>query len=384
MFYEPSEDSELLAQVAASIARERRPRRVLEVGVGSGYVLERIEAPERFGTDLNPAAVTAAQERVPDATITLGDLTEPLDGPFDLIVSNPPYLPADSSDRFLSPQVRAALIGGTSGVELAIRLVREARTKLAPDGVMLVIVSSHSDPKRFEHEAANTGFLVSSYAERRLEGLEDLTCYKLEHNEVSRYALEFGYRLSFLSRGSRSIVYHLARRGERVAAKMLLGVKAHDALREYELLERLADEENVHVPKVFDQSDSFFTMELLEGTSGHELDDDARSSYDDQLIRAALALDRLAIKKYEFTRPYANVIVRDGTLYLIDFERASEGKRGNVTQLLEHFRRRSSIGMEAMRRLADDYLSELNSSQPDEDVWTQRILNELSRSRILR
>ncbi len=309
----------------------------------------------------------------------LGDLTEPLDGPFDLIVSNPPYLPADASDRFLSEHVRAALIGGTSGVELAIRLVREARAKLASDGVMLVVVSSHADPKRFEHEAENAGLTVQAHAQRRLEGFEDLTCYRLEHNEVSRYALEFGYRLSFLARGSRSIVYDLERTGKaRIAAKMLLGEKAKDAIREYELLRRLDSEPGMNVPKVFDESDGFFTMELVEGVSGHELDDADRARYDDQLIRAALALDRLRIKKYEFTRPYANVIVRDETLYLIDFERASEGKTGNVTQLLEHFRRRGSIGMDAMRRLAEAYLSELDASRIDEDAWTQRILEALS------
>lgn len=378
MIYEPSHDSELLAQAASSLARITAPERVLEVGVGSGYVLERIPARERFGTDLNPMAVSAAQERVPDATIVLGDLTEPLDGPFDLIVCNPPYLPADPSDRFLSEHARSALIGGTSGIELSIRLVREAREKLAPDGSMLVIASSHADPKRFEYEAGNAGFDITAYAQRRLEGLEDLTCYRLVHNDVSRYALEFGYRLAFLDRGSRSIVYELTRGDDRIAAKMLLGEKAKDALFEFELLRKLASVSGVLVPRVFDQSDSFFTMEIIEGVSGAQLSDEERSVYDGELIRAALALDRVRVKKYEFTRPYKNLIVSDGRVVLIDFERASEDKTGNVTQMLEHFRRRASLSMDAMRTLVDDYLSELGASAVDEDAWTKRILAELS------
>ena len=400
MYYEPSEDSELLAQAASSYARMQKPASVLEVGVGSGYVLERIPARSRCGTDLNPMAVTAAQDRVSDADIRLGDLTEPFDGPFDLIVCNPPYLPADWSDRFLSDEVRSALIGGTSGIELSLRLIREARGKLALGGAMLIIVSSHADPKRFEHEAVNAGYDVSRFCERRLPGLEDLTCYVLTHNAVSRYALERGYRLALLTRGGRSVLYTLTtedrsargrkggvlgvgapstrahEKGERIVAKLLLGEKASYAAHEFEML--AAVQAAIAVPEPFELHDSFFTMEYVEGVTLADLSDEERSRFDDQLIAGALALDRLRIKKYEFTRPYKNIIVRDGALVFTDFERAARDKQGNVTQLLEHFRRRGSLSMEVMRRLARDYLNECSDAHFDESAWHKRILRALA------
>ncbi|MFT4308496.1 MAG: hypothetical protein ACMXYM_03955 [Candidatus Woesearchaeota archaeon] len=401
MYYEPSEDSELLAQAASSYARMHGPASVLEVGVGSGYVLERIPARSRCGTDLNPMAVTAAQDRVSDADIRLGDLTEPFDGPFDLIVCNPPYLPADWSDRFLSDEVRSALIGGTSGIELSLRLVREAREKLATGGAMLIIVSSHADPKRFEHEAVNEGYDISRFCERRLPGLEDLTCYVLTHNAVSRYALERGYRLALLTRGGRSVLYTLTSearivRGRRVGvpgvgapsarsshegaqqvvAKLLLGEKASYAAHEFEMLSAVRG--SVCVPEPFELHDSFFTMEYVEGVTLADLSDEERSRYDDQLVAGALALDRLRIKKYEFTRPYKNIMVRDDVLVFTDFERAARDKQGNVTQLLEHFRRRGSLSMESMRQLARDYLNECSDARFDEAAWRSRILRALT------
>ena len=375
MYYEPSEDSELLAQAASSYARLTAPRFVLEVGVGSGYVLERIEAPERFGSDLNPMAVSAAQQRVPDADIRLGDLTEPFDGPFDLIVCNPPYLPADWSDRFLSDEVRAALIGGTSGIELSLRLIAQAHGKLARDGAMLIIVSSHADPKRFEYEAVSLGYDVARFCERRLEGLEDLTCYVLTHNAVSRFALERSLRLAPFKRGGRSALYTLTDSDRSVVAKLLLGEKASYAKHEFEMLRAVKDA--IAVPEPLECHGSFFTMELVEGATLGDVSDGDRARYDDQLIRAALALDRLRIKKYEFTRPYGNIIVRDGRLVFTDFERASLDKQGNVTQLLEHFRRRGSLSMDAMRLLAQGYLNDCASARVDENAWEERILEAL-------
>jgi release factor glutamine methyltransferase len=379
MYYEPSEDSELLAQASSSYARLTKPMRVLEVGVGSGYVLERIDASERCGTDLNPMAVIAAHERVSEADIRLGDLTEPFDGPFDLIVCNPPYLPADWSDRFLSEDVRSALIGGTSGIELSLRLIREASDKLARDGAMLIIVSSHADPKRFEYEAVNLGYTIGRYCERRLPGLEDLTCYVLTHNDVSRYAIDAGYRLAPLTRGGRSVLYVLTpSRGlgaSRIAAKLLLGEKASYAEHEFEMLRAVKD--SIRVPEPIGVFGSFFTMEYIEAETLADVSDEERSRYDDQLIAAALALDRLRIKKYEFTRPYGNILVNNGTLVFTDFERAAADKQGNTTQLLEHFRRRGSISMDTMRSLAEAYLKDCALASVDETAWQKRILESL-------
>jgi release factor glutamine methyltransferase len=71
-----------------------------------------------------------------------GDLWEPLRGQtFDLIVSNPPYIPAETDD----PPRRAALIpldAGCGGRALLDRLCRHAPEYLAPSGSLLLVHSS--------------------------------------------------------------------------------------------------------------------------------------------------------------------------------------------------------------------------------------------------
>ena len=70
------------------------------------------------------------------------DLLAGLTGPFDVIVSNPPYVPDDELAA-AQPEVRdfephLALAGGRDGLALVRRLVPEAAARLSPDGVLLV------------------------------------------------------------------------------------------------------------------------------------------------------------------------------------------------------------------------------------------------------
>ncbi|GGK29484.1 release factor glutamine methyltransferase [Deinococcus malanensis] len=117
--------------------------RVLDVGTGSGALALGLKAarPDAhvWATDISPEALTLAQENAAscalDVTLVQGSLLAGLAGPFDLIVSNPPYLPED--DRLeADPEVQhdppLALYAGADGLELARPLAVQAAVALAP------------------------------------------------------------------------------------------------------------------------------------------------------------------------------------------------------------------------------------------------------------
>jgi release factor glutamine methyltransferase len=128
-------------------------RRVLELGTGSGCVaitlaLEWPEA-EVTATDISAAALAVAgrnarRHGVDDrVTLVRGDLFEPIARcaaarPFELIVSNPPYIPAGRIDAMgravAANEPHLALDGGDDGLAFHRRIMAEAPRYLAPGG----------------------------------------------------------------------------------------------------------------------------------------------------------------------------------------------------------------------------------------------------------
>ena len=119
-----------LAAVDAGGARNR-PLRMLDIGTGSGALLLALlaELPNAsgIGTDISIAAVQIARSNstrnglADRAGFVACDVAEALCGPFDLVVSNPPYVARDSITQ-LAPGVRdyephIALDGGADGLD---------------------------------------------------------------------------------------------------------------------------------------------------------------------------------------------------------------------------------------------------------------------------
>lgn len=137
---------------------ERHPKdataRVLDLCTGSGCIAITLAA-ERAGfqvvaTDLSPDALTVARENASTlgmtarVTFAQGDLFDALtragvDGPFDVLVSNPPYVTRAELPT-LSPEVRKepvlALDGGADGLDLIRRIAAEAPRWLGPGGLL--------------------------------------------------------------------------------------------------------------------------------------------------------------------------------------------------------------------------------------------------------
>jgi release factor-specific protein-(glutamine-N5) methyltransferase len=130
------------------------PRRVLEVGVGTGCISLSV-AGERSGvevvaTDVSPEAVALAC-RNRDALgldgrvdVRLADLTDGVpgadEGAYDVLVSNPPYIPSELVELLPAEvggyEPRLALDGGPDGLDVFRRLVAQAARALRPGGLL--------------------------------------------------------------------------------------------------------------------------------------------------------------------------------------------------------------------------------------------------------
>lgn len=145
----PRADSEALVEAALDALPDRAaPLRVLDLGTGTGCLLLAIlsECPNAtgIGTDLAPAAAALARRNAVAAGLAgraaflAGDWAESLAARFDLVLSNPPYIPhADVAG--LMPEVVAheparALDGGADGLAAYRAIIAALPRLLAPAG----------------------------------------------------------------------------------------------------------------------------------------------------------------------------------------------------------------------------------------------------------
>ena len=153
----PEQDTEVLVETALEELKRRglgeAPLRILDLCTGSGCILlsllHELRNAGGLGTDLSEEALEAARENAvrlvlqERAAFRQGDLWEPVgDERFDLIVSNPPYVPTEVIPT-LEPEVRcgepyAALDGGEDGLVFYRRIMREAAGHLRSSGIIIV------------------------------------------------------------------------------------------------------------------------------------------------------------------------------------------------------------------------------------------------------
>jgi release factor glutamine methyltransferase len=132
-----------------------RALRIADLGTGSGAILLALlsELKTTFGVggDLNPRALVMARDNarrlgLHRAAFVACDLAAALRGPFDLIVSNPPYI-ASSDIATLAPEVRLfdprlALDGGADGLNFYRAIAAAAPALLAPEGTVVVEIGA--------------------------------------------------------------------------------------------------------------------------------------------------------------------------------------------------------------------------------------------------
>ncbi|HEX2139857.1 MAG TPA: peptide chain release factor N(5)-glutamine methyltransferase [Woeseiaceae bacterium] len=145
----PRPETELLVELALRHIPRRAEYRVLDLGTGSGAVALAIasERPtcEVTATDVSEAALGVAREnarrlQLANVSFLQGDWTEPLAGRrFDLVVSNPPYVPhGDPALDALRHEPAIALAAGEDGLAAIRLLARDCRALLQPGSPLLL------------------------------------------------------------------------------------------------------------------------------------------------------------------------------------------------------------------------------------------------------
>ncbi len=142
--YQPAEDSYMLQRHVARLVTGK----VLDMGTGGG--IQAVTAAQKpdvdyvLAVDINPEAIEAAKRRAFETGVfnkvsfTVSDLFEEIDGCFDWIIFNPPYLPAEGG--LGDP----TWDGGEGGGETIERFLREAKGHLTTCGSIIMIYSSET------------------------------------------------------------------------------------------------------------------------------------------------------------------------------------------------------------------------------------------------
>jgi len=159
----PRPETELLVEQALERTKHRElSGRALDLCTGSGCVAISFAKARRtwqtWGTDLSEGALSVARKNALDLgavwnlSFHQGDLFDacPRAAKFELIVSNPPYIPSGDLAE-LQPDVRdfeprMALDGGPDGLDFYRRLIDEAPLRLVPGGVLAVEIGADQGP----------------------------------------------------------------------------------------------------------------------------------------------------------------------------------------------------------------------------------------------
>lgn len=144
----PRPETEVLVETVLEYLKDVDEPSVVEVGTGTGCIalsLAKEAGAHVTATDVSPEAIACAtrnaevlglQELV---DIVETDCLQDVDGPFDVLVSNPPYIPtavlAELPNEVVGFEPHLALDGGEDGLEFFDRLVAEAPRVLKPGGL---------------------------------------------------------------------------------------------------------------------------------------------------------------------------------------------------------------------------------------------------------
>lgn len=150
----PRPETELLVESiikAAKIMHSDGDVKILDIGTGSGAIivslLDYLPKAKGVGVDISVEALLVAKENSEKIGVKerIGFLCSdifskvPLEKKFDIIVSNPPYIPAADIvglDRDVQKEPHSALDGGADGLDFYRRICAEAAAHLADDGLL--------------------------------------------------------------------------------------------------------------------------------------------------------------------------------------------------------------------------------------------------------
>lgn len=171
----PRPDSEALIEAAIDIARERGagwPRAILDLGTGPGTLLlaalDVFRGATGLGVDASEQALAYARDNAEAlgvaarASFCSGDWAAGLDGAFDLILCNPPYIADDEAlmSDVADHEPAEALFAGADGLDDYRRIIPDLPRLLAPGGATILEIG-HTQLISVSELAEAAGFAVA-------------------------------------------------------------------------------------------------------------------------------------------------------------------------------------------------------------------------------
>ena len=171
----PRIDSEIVAHEIISKVQEmedsgRKAVEVLEIGTGSGALaINTIENTNAniLAVDISEGAINIAKENMKlhyiqedRMNVILSDIYENVEGKFDIIFSNPPYIRTEkikNLDKDVLKEPHLALDGGESGLDYYIKIIGGAKDYLKEDGYIIFEIG-YDQRKDIEKIAKDAGY----------------------------------------------------------------------------------------------------------------------------------------------------------------------------------------------------------------------------------
>ena len=155
--YPPSEDTFFLADYI----KNEKGESALDVGTGSGYLAALLEKSFSLvvGTDLSFNVLKKHEYFTANNVCCNG--ADAINQQFDLVICNMPYLNTDEVS-----DVRTD--GGKDGLEIPIKIIESAKSRIKPGGKFVYVTSSLSDFKKLISYTELEGFNVNILAKKKL------------------------------------------------------------------------------------------------------------------------------------------------------------------------------------------------------------------------
>lgn len=385
--YQPQEDSYLLQKHLKKYALGR----ILDMGTGSGIqaltILTNPNIKEVLAVDINPKVVEKLNQKINQENLrkiktVRSDLFENVQGKFNLIIFNPPYLPQDKNIEGKDIKDEA-IYGGKNGWELSEKFFRQASNFLFPDGKILFLFSSLTNKEKIDEILKHNLFDFKEIDRQKLS-FETLYVYLIEKSpplkELERKGIE---NITYFTHGKRGDIYtgfinqnqcvktYLSKEKEIIKVAIKIKRKESEAIGKIENEAKwlkILNQESIG-PKYLFHDDNFLVYKFVEGKfildwiEGNDKENIKNVLI--ELLNQCFTLDKMKVNKEEMHHPLKHILVdKFDQPILIDFERCNQTEKPqNVTQFIEFICRMKSelkkksivLRIENLRNLAKSY-----------------------------